>query len=262
MVAFLDANRVNGVTTTEAMDFSRAAVEALMNGAEVDFVEQVIISASVPECVKNIINKIKADNVYIDLGDLPTFVREELNLSGEIMDVFNNSNLYHLNFKTEDLGSNKNASTSFNVTTKAFDITLNSNYISNGTDLAIARTIIHESTHAYISLIYYTQGFSDLRQSLDHLLIQNGNNMNSSQHILMTKQFIGGISNSLESWDNNSLSNNEYYKYLSWSGGMISTQAFNSLPLTFQQNAIQANINEGQANIIANSNAKGDKNCN
>ncbi len=92
---------------------------------------------------------------------MPDFVKEELNLSGEIMDVFNNSDQYHLNFKVEDLSPNSlgheiNATTFFNDSTKAFDITLNTSYISNATDLVIARTIIHEPLHAYINFVYYT----------------------------------------------------------------------------------------------------------
>jgi len=48
MVAFLDANRVNGVATAQAKSFSMAAIEALMNGAEVDF-ENAYIETSTPD---------------------------------------------------------------------------------------------------------------------------------------------------------------------------------------------------------------------
>ena len=84
----------------------------------------------------------------------------------------------------------------------------------------------------------------------------NWNDQNSAQHILMTKQFLDGVAKSLETWDNSSLSNKDYYNYLSWSGGMLSTPAFNSLSSNIQNNIIEANINEGQASNPANNNEK------
>ena len=258
-----------GEEENDTFDFVREAIGAEMEGAEVDWEEQIIISSTVPNCVKTIINKLAQNDAYIDLGDMPDFVKEELNLSGQIMDVFNNSSKYHLNFKVRSLqpnslGQEKNAETKFNISTKGFDITLNSSYVSNATDLSIARTVIHESLHAYISLIYHTQVFSDLRKSLDKLLSQNGNNPNIAEHKLMVKNFISSIANSLESWDSSSLTDNNYYTYLSWSGGMIGTPAFDALSTAFQQNIIDANENEGQAGSgnLANSNALGNKNCN
>ncbi|WP_157812221.1 hypothetical protein [Polaribacter sp. ALD11] len=242
---------------------------SLLSLNSINFDKEIIISSSVPNCVKTIINKLAQDNAYLDLGDMPDFVREEFNLSGHIMDVFNNSSKYHLNFKVgslqpNNLGQEKNAETKFNLSTKAFDITLNSSYVSNATDLSIARTVIHESLHAYISLIYHTQVFSDLRKSLDRLLSQNGNNPNTAEHKLMVKNFISSIANSLESWNNYSLTDNNYYTYLSWSGGMINTPAFNALSTDFKQSIIDANQNEGQVGSgnSANNNALGTKNCN
>ncbi len=263
IVIFLEENN----SSPEALEFVEEAIEALMNGAEVGFEDRIIIEPSVPECVKNIISKIQTNNVYVDLGDMPDFVKEELNLSGQVMEIFNNSDKYHLNFKVEFIPPNSqgeilNAKTHprHNPITQEifFDITLNTNYVSSATDLAIARTIIHESLHAYISYRYHTELFSSLSTSLRHLLSQNGNNQNTAQHILMAQNFVGNVARSLESWDDSSLSDSNYYDYLSWSGGMISTPAFNTLPLTFQQNSINANL----AEETTNSNALGQKKCN
>lgn len=269
IAAFLEANKVNNLYTDEAKAFAEEVIRVWDDNsdAEVDFEEEIIIDSSVPECVKNIINKIISEDSYVDLGDMPDFVKQELNLSGVIMDIFNNSSQFHLNFKVGDLqpndqGLERNAKTNFNVTTRAFDITLNSNYVNNATDLAISRTIIHESLHAYIEYIYQTEVFSDLSQSLSYLLSQNNNNPNTAQHILMTQNFVQSIANSLESWDNSSLPDSNYYNYISWSGGMLSTDAFNDLPDNIQENIFNANINEGQANNPSNNNALGDENCN
>lgn len=225
--------------------------------------EKITIDPSVPDCVKNIIAKMREDTTYIDLGDMPDIVKEELNLTGQIMDVFNNSERYNLNFKVEDLGlddqgNELNARTTIRVESGKifFDISLNTNYVNSATDLSIARSLIHEALHAYISYLYQDQLFSDLKDSLDHLINQTGSTL-VAQHMLMTQQFMGAIANSLESWDDSSLSNKDYYDYLSWSGGMIATPAFSDMPSDFQQNSLNANIAE-QSNT---SNALGTRNC-
>ena len=76
----------------------------------------------------------------------------------------------------------------------------------------------------------------------------------------MSRQFVEAIANSLESWDNSRLSNKEYYYYLSWSGDMISSPAFNEL--TNQSQIINANNAEGSAVSPATSMAQGTNNCN
>lgn len=261
---FLNSNSCS----EEAQEFAIEAIEALMNGGEVDYEDKIIITSSVPECVKTIINKLKSDNAYVDLGDMPDFVKEELNLSGTIMDVFNNSDNYHINFKVGNIplnsqGQQPNANTEIinNITANGnvyFNITLDSNYIINATDLSISRSIIHESLHAYISYIYQTEIFSDLSNSLRHLLSQSGDDQNSAQHMLMAEIFVDSIASALATWDENSINNSEYYNYLSWSGGMQSTPAFSNLTSAYQQNCINANIAE-QTN---SSSAVGQKNCN
>lgn len=253
--------------------FKIQALEALANGGKVDFEDELIITNSVPQCVRDIIDQIVSRNVYIDLGDMPGFIVQELNLSGYIMDVFSNSSNYHLNFKVANLqpdsqGRLKNAETVPRRDTSTnyiyFDITLDASYVSNATDLAIARTIIHESLHAYISYRYQTQMFSELWQSMQHLLSQQGATANSAQHILMAQQFVDNIASSLEAWDQGSLNDSQYYKYISWSGGMLSTPSFNNLSQSDRQNVINANLSEGNAgpNGGYTSNAKGRKNCN
>lgn len=53
--------------------------------------------------------------------------------------------------------------------------------------------------------------------------------------------------------------------YLSWSGGMLTSPAFTNMSSTFQQNTINANIDEGNAGPNGSydvNNARGAKNCN
>lgn len=241
----------------------------------IDFEDRIIIENNVPDCVKNIINDLKADDQYIDLGDMPNEVKQELNLSGFILDIFANSDLYNVTFKVEDLEPNsqgqiKNADTDAvrdpnNPLNINFVITLDSSYVENATDLAITRSIIHESVHAYISFIYQTEMFNELSNSLRHLIDQNeGPDQNAPQHILMTQRFVNNIANSIENWDNSSLNDNEYYNYLSWSGGMLATSAFEALSEDYQQAIIDANVAEGNAGPDGehSNQSQGEKNCN
>jgi len=80
----------------------------------------------------------------------------------------------------------------------------------------------------------------------------------------MSNQFVEEISRTLRIWDENSLDNDVYYDYLSWSGAMLSTEAFESLPSTFQTNTRNANIAEGNAGSgnASTSTALSYNNCN
>lgn len=258
--------------TTKATAFAKNAVLATIKGGEVDFEEQIIYTSNVSTCVKDIIKKMLNDNEYIDLGDMPDFVKQELNLSGTMLNFFDVSNEYNLIFDSKNNlvnpeGQRLNAKTlperdPNDQAIMNFAVTLDSDYLNNATDLSIARTVIHETLHAYISFVYQDQMFSDLSNSLRSLLSKDGATPNSAQHILMTQQFVGAISSSLESWDNSSLANNEYYNYLSWSGTMLDSPAFDDLDADTQRAIEDANIAEGSALYPATGQAKGTNNCN
>ncbi len=257
----------------EAKNFSAEAVNATFSRGEVDFENEIIYTSAVPECAKDIIKKLLNDNAYIDLRDMPDFVKQELNLSGYILNLFENSDNYNLIFDaksnmTNPAGLSVNARTVPDVydpntpDKHTFRITLNLDYIANGTNLALARTIIHESIHAYIEYMYQDQIFSDLSMALSFLLSADNANDNSAQHQLMTEEFVQSIANSLENWDNNRLNDNNYYYYMSWSGGMLTTPAFNALDNATQGNIENANLAEGDAiNSSNNNTAKSPNTC-
>jgi len=258
-------------------EFVERAIEALNNDGvddgEVDFDEQIIKDASLPDCLKNIIDNLIADEEYLDLGDMDTSVLEQLNLAGHIMNIFNNSDNYYLTFKMDNLGTDingnpKNAETNPSASSSVpgnFDIviTLDTDYVSNATDLALARTIIHESLHAYLTYITQEDFISTMAIRLVSLSLSLGNDPNQAQHIEMSNNFVDAIALALENWHNSPLTNNEYYQYLSWSGSMLTTDAFLELSSTFQTNCINANFAEGSASNISTSTAKGvnDSNC-
>ncbi|MEM9647488.1 MAG: hypothetical protein AAF969_03340 [Bacteroidota bacterium] len=183
------------------------------------------------------------------------------NLSKTILDLFQKSANYHLNIKVGTL-SNANGSTRIvrNSPSRGqitFDITLDKRFVKNGTRLVIARTLIHESLHAYLSYMYQNMPTASFPTLLGQYLSSNGYNNNAAQHRLMT-EFTDAIGYSLRAWDNNKLSL-QYYKDLGWSGDMLKTNEFKALSSSRQAAIRNANIAEGSAAQNASSKAKGIK---
>ncbi|PHQ29699.1 hypothetical protein [Leeuwenhoekiella nanhaiensis] len=262
IINFLDQN----LWGIEAKNFAQEAIGVLMDDGKVFWEEGIIITKDVEKCAPGIISKLIIDKTYLDLGDMDQSVVEQLNLAGHILDIFNSSNKYNLIFDAAYLplnsaGQKRNAMTTperdpNNPYIINFRITLDKGLINNATDLAIARTIIHESLHAYLSYKYQDQPFSDLSSSLRKLLEASGFSSDKAQHNLMSQEFVNAISNSLANWDNNQINPN-YYDYLSWSGAMLASPAYQSLSTDFQKNVFDANVAEGDAQNSFTSKAKG-----
>ncbi|MHA7832429.1 MAG: hypothetical protein ACX93O_15140 [Flagellimonas sp.] len=246
----------------DAKDFAREALDAWIDGGEVDFEEKLIIDSSVSPCVQNIIGPLISKSNYISIvPNLPV----DINLSSLILDLFSNSSNHNYQIQVGSLGNSVNAQTvpsHMGGGVFLYTTTLNSSYVSNATDLAIARTIIHESVHAYLSYLYQDQPFSSTSAILRHHLAQNGYNTNAAQHQFMV-QYVDAIAYSLQNWDNNSLGGIQYYRYLPWSGDMLNTPDFAQLSPSFQNNVTNANIAEGQAGSGNGSTlaAQGTNNC-
>ncbi|MDC6385307.1 hypothetical protein PP180_08000 [Muricauda sp. SK9] len=228
--------------------------------------EKIGVDVSVDPCVKGIINKLKTkdmQNLTVpNIGQLAGTGH----LSQTIIDMFDGSTNYHLNFKVADAttsgGLKRNAYTDPNPNTPnkgevTFDIVLDEDFVKNATQLAIARTIIHESLHAYLSYSVQNYSSAPFSQLFYDYVSTKGYTTNTAQHNIMT-QFADAIGHSLSVWDNNKQSI-EYYKNLAWSGDMLNTTAFNKLSLSRQSSIKNANKNEGNAAYPANSNAKGIK---
>ena len=136
---------------------------------------------------------------------------------------------------------------------------LDEDYVENATSLAIARTIIHESIHAFLSYAYHEDTENEATFSIlfDNYTRIQGYNTNDAQHELMY-QFTEALGESLSSWDGHRL-NDEYYENLAWSGDMLKTDAFDRLSNERQQAIKDANRAEGNAVQNATSKAKGEK---
>ncbi len=221
--------------------------------------EKLVIDPSVPPCVQAIIGELMEK---ANLSLIPDITGDPgvSHLSEIILNLFSASQQYHLNIQVAPLGIGQNAGTiptNINPITGEITLTmtLGSEYVANATTLAIARTIIHESLHAYLSYSYQEYPDAPFSTLLTSYFTNNGANTNEAQHLLKT-QFVEAMGHSLAVWDNYSLPQS-YYNSLAWSGDMQNTQAFQSLPLEQQQAAINAVIAEGQANAPATQDAQG-----
>ena len=199
----------------ENIEYAQEVLNALENGGEYIPEEQVILDPSIPDCVKNIIDAISMDDVFLDIGDMPGIVLEQLNLAGLAMSTFNHSDNYSLIFKMVNLGGTKNAETNpipdpNNIGKFIITITLDSSFVTNGTNLVIARTIIHESLHAYLTWVTQEDFLGTLALRIQRIASDLNLNTNDAQHIEMSNSFVNAISRSLENWHNSALADNLY----------------------------------------------------
>lgn len=216
------------------------------------------------ECYKSILKRLTTkDHKNLRLNNLGE-LEGTGHLSQGILKLFEDSANYNLNIRIADATTNnglkRNAYTDprRNYPSNGqwtFDIVLDKSFVKNATSLAIARTIVHESLHAF--LYYSTQTYSAAPFSQLFYQYYAKSDVNTSQHELMT-QFADAIGHSLSIYDNNRLSL-DYYKNLAWSGDMLNTTAFGKLSNSRQTAIRNANRNEGDAANIANGSALGTK---
>lgn len=111
--------------------------------------------------------------------------------------------------------------------------TFNSGLFANASDLSVARTIMHESVHAYlVASFYYDQtlaraAYPDIVQAY---FAKKHPDMNTIHHDEMVKGFVQQIAHGLQQYGVQRGYNlpNEFYVNMAW-GGLEGTRAFNSL---------------------------------
>lgn len=223
--------------------FAIEAILALMNGGEVDFDEQVINNLE-NICAKNIFTEIE-DGIYEEnlfSPEVEILTQSiTLNFAEHILMMFNNIPIFSYNISNSDING-VNASTGFsqgNIYT-----TLSNNYLQNATSLSIARTIIHELVHAYLSARYFlpvtTNSFS-FSQAMKDFAIENGYNPDGSAveqnlfHHEFMGQYVDAIAYSLYEWDKDYGTGGnlgwDYYRSMSF-GGLYYYDQSNNLVYT------------------------------
>jgi hypothetical protein len=206
-------------------------------------------------CVKEIVKAIgRKDSKLVMVPDILQ-LSEVSHLSQSILDIFKGNKDYYLYIKIAEAGYGKNASTVAKAINgkKTITITLDDDYMRRGSKLAIARTIIHESVHAYLEYIYDSAPGGSF-SSLLRKYYNDNNSKNISQHIFMT-QYVEAMANSLAFYHNNVLPI-QYYKDMAWSGGLLETAAFKALSETDQKRIKDIQKAEGNALTKASNKSK------
>ena len=200
-----------------------------------------------------------------------------LNFSQEILHLFSSSNNTHLTIQNGSL-TGKNASTT------GATITISDNYLANATKLAIARTMIHESIHAYINALYknvvHFNSFS-FRDKIEQYAKDNGFTIGTNRfHHEFMGQYVNAIAISLYEWDkeygsgkyNNNVTKPDdllgwdYYKAMAY-GGMFQVDPSGNIVTetdTFKELVPNSSDRQEIADIIIseqnnNNDAKGTK---
>ncbi len=161
-----------------------------------------IINKLTNPCAKNTFTELEngiyqGDPIKPEVEILSTNL-DKLNFSQEILHLFANSKNTHLTIQ--------NGTTSgSNASTVGADITVSNSYLSNATKLSIARTMIHESIHVYISALYsnvvHFSSFS-FREKIEKYAKDNGYTIGTNRfHHEFMGQYVNAIAISLYEWD-------------------------------------------------------------
>ncbi|MBR9854023.1 MAG: hypothetical protein GYB37_05505, partial [Algicola sp.] len=127
-------------------------------------------------------------------------------------------------------------------------ITLDDDYVNNATQLSIARTIIHESVHAYLGYILKVNRFSSLSIGLQQYYIANNSEDENLTHHEFMEHFVEAMSISLSIWDNKKQAQS-YYEKLAW-GGLEGTTAYEAQPNKSEIKSAITNENNGSNNAL------------
>ncbi|WP_335967008.1 hypothetical protein [Galbibacter sp. PAP.153] len=224
--------------------------------------KDVIVDSSASPCIDGIIGQLKLKDKHVSV--VPDILGSEgaSHLSQIILDIFDNSDKYMIKFLVKEAGTDSNGAAKNAQTLRESDgnggfimtITIDDDYIKNATKLALARTIIHESLHAYLGYVLQNN-YTSNTASLLHTYYSKYGNGNIAEHTFMS-QYVEALGYSLAAWDNHKQSQ-EYYNNLAWSGGLLSTDAYNKLSGSKKTAILNANRAEGNAIYKSTSQAKG-----
>ncbi len=132
------------------------------------------------------------------------------------------------------LPTNINATTSQIYTAGTVTSVFDNQKMTSSSDLSIARTILHESVHAYL-VAYLRSDPNAATKTYAQLLLdyQTLKDANTSHHIEMTRSFVNDIALALNEYGVGKGYNfsSQFYKDLAW-GGLTTTPAFGLLNTT------------------------------
>ncbi|MGY0408857.1 MAG: hypothetical protein ACWIPJ_10980, partial [Polaribacter sp.] len=204
-----------------AKSFAKLVVVRLFNNAnlsinDVNF-DDLIINELTNKCAKSIFRILQKESPLGPTVDSP--IVQSFTLSGKILNMFKHSEKFNYVIKNGDYKYNANTQSNGDTITT----TISDSYLNKATRLSIARTMIHESVHAYILNNIKPRVDSHFRQDIEQYALKYGyNDANRYHHEFMGK-YIKAMAVSLYNWDKNNGGGNlgkDYYEAMAY-GGLI-----------------------------------------
>jgi len=174
---------------------------------------------NLPECARNIFNKLLA----IRTGEFATIID---NFTGQIA-------TFSWTLVIGDAKGKTNADTNPSPYRESVISTFDEKYLKTATDLAIARTMLHEGVHAWLVNAFksdYQKATLDYPRLFEEFM-KGKTDLNELHHNEIVRSFIDDIAHNLELFGRASgyVLNNQYYADMAW-GGLQTTRYFMSLP--------------------------------
>ncbi len=255
----IEAGEINQYySTTNNANFTTRALDAFRNGGDAYFNDEIILDPNVTPCVKDIINQLRLKDNHGSVNpDIPNGGNEHI--AQIILDMFDDNPDYTLIFEVKDLRDpvtneliNANGRTTIDRGKKEITIEISSKLAEKGTDLHIAKTIIHESIHGWMK---YRTSENDVNfvvavnSYFQRLQIENPNAvLGTVEH-----EFMGyvhsALSESLAVWGFHKKSQ-DYYDQIS-RGGLESSTIYQAFDQTQKDNIQQVLKNERTGNSQA-----------
>lgn len=195
-----------------------------------------IVNALTDPCASLVFNQLHLLSMDHNLPPKISFdtingLETDLHFTEAILNVFNDSQKFDY-FVQEDqsMSSYQTGATDpsavWNAITEKYEITstFNPEYFKDATDLSIARTIIHESVHAFLIYHVKNEPIGDIKDALTAYIESNGlsNQVNNVLHHNFMSQFVNSIAYNLYLWDSHHGSGGnlgwQYYHDMAWGG--------------------------------------------
>jgi len=209
-------------------------------------------------CAADIFKELSKGSAYLTdmtgLGSLDIFLG--------MLDLFEQSGQFDYRIRNGNTGSQAGGSTS-PIVNGVITITLSDDYLRTATSLSIARTIIHETVHAYLLKQAKIQTDMNTVQLLNEYWKEYPENLPDTHHALMS-QYVLGMAVSLYNWDKKygptggSLGFDYYYKMAF--GGLLKDGT--EVPLDEVKNLIPSGSSWSEISKILENEATGNYNAN
>lgn len=177
--------------------------------------EYITYQDNVPICVKKLIMSIGREKSN---GQLIPYINQSNRIGTYIVNLFEKSSEIHIDFVVQNLGYGYiNATTRTVEKRRKYGIVISHDLLERGSELFIAKTLIHEMIHAYFKMELQRdgleEGMGDFVSDFAKILEDQGY---QAEHAMMTK-YVEVLAESLAAYDNNK-HELSYYRSLAWTG--------------------------------------------